>query len=323
MTAQLLRRSKTSLDSRYGKRPDDRTVEDLLKNGMVIIDKPMGPTSHQIAAWIRDMFGIEKTGHGGTLDPRATGVLPVGLGNSVRAMDYIHEAGKRYVGLMRLHADVDDAALAKILNEFIGDIYQTPPVRSAVKRAMRTRKIYTLQLLEHEGRNVLIDVKCQGGTYIRSLCVDIGDALGAGAHLQELRRIEAGPFNESESINMHALRDAIEFWHEGEPKDLRRFLLPMERVFSNWKKVIVKDSAVDAICHGAGLCLPGVVELSKDIQRKDKIAIFTQKEEVVASGIAMMSSSDMIDKKDGLVVALERVFMEPGTYLKSWTKKST
>ena len=322
MTAQLLRRAKAALDSRYGKKPEDRTVEDLLKNGLVIIDKPMGPTSHQIAAWIRDMFAVEKAGHGGTLDPRATGVLPVGFGNTVRAMDYIHEAGKRYIGLMRLHAEVDDQSIERVLKEFTGDIFQMPPVRSAVKRAMRTRKIFSLQLLERDGRNVLIDVKCQGGTYVRSLCVDIGDALGIGAHLQELRRIEAGPFTESESIPLHALKDAIEFWHEGEPKDLRRLMLPMERIFSDWKKIIVKDSAVDALCHGAGLALPGVVEFSKDIQKKEKIALLTIKEEIVASGIALMSASDLMEKKDGMAVELERVFMEPGTYPRSWASKA-
>jgi H/ACA ribonucleoprotein complex subunit 4 len=323
MTSPLLRRVRTTTDSRFGKKPEDRTIEELLKNSIVVIDKPMGPTSHQLAAWVRDMLGVEKTGHGGTLDPRATGVLPVGIGNSVRAMDFIHEAGKRYVGVMRLHGEVDDASLQRTAQEFTGELFQTPPVRSAVKRVLRIRNVYVLNILERSDRDVLIDVTCEGGTYIRSLCVDIGDALGIGAHLQDLRRIEAGPFKESEAIGLHTLKDAIEFHRSGDPKELRRILSPIERVFDDWKRIIAKDSAVDALCHGAPLAVPGVVELTKDIALNDRIAIYTSKGEVVAVGRSSMTADEMVASKDGVAAKLERVFMEPGTYPRSWLSKST
>ncbi|MDH4122923.1 MAG: RNA-guided pseudouridylation complex pseudouridine synthase subunit Cbf5 [Thermoplasmata archaeon] len=318
----MLRKSKMTIDSRYGKSPEERSIEELITNGIVIIDKPMGPSSHQIAAWVRDMLGAEKAGHGGTLDPRTTGVLPIGLGNAVRAMDYIHEAGKRYVGIMKLHADVREEDLKRIVKDFTGEIFQTPPVRSAVKRRMRTRRIFSLDIMERDRRNVLFDVKCEGGTYIRSLCVDIGDALGAGAHLQELRRTQAGPFSEKDSISLHTLRDAVEYWHEANPREIRKILSPVEIVFSGWKRVIVKDSAVAAICHGASLALPGIAELSKNINQGDKVAIMTGKDEIIATGIASMSSAELIEKKDGIGVVLERVFMAPSTYPKSWASKT-
>lgn len=323
MTAPLLRRVRTAIDSRFGKKPEDRTIEELLRNGIVVIDKPMGPTSHQLAAWVRDMLGVEKTGHGGTLDPRATGVLPVGIGNSVRAMDFIHEAGKRYVGIMRLHGEVDDAPLQKTAQEFTGELFQTPPVRSAVRRVLRVRSVYVLNILERSGRDVLIDVTCEGGTYIRSLCVDIGDALGVGAHLQDLRRIEAGPFKESDAISLHGLKDAIEFYRSGDVNELRRILSPIERVFDDWKRIIAKDSAVDALCHGAPLAVPGVAELTRDIALNDRIAIYTSKGEVIAVGRSSMTTEEMLESKDGVAAKLERVFMEPGTYPRSWLSKAT
>ncbi|MEM4262375.1 MAG: RNA-guided pseudouridylation complex pseudouridine synthase subunit Cbf5 [Thermoplasmata archaeon] len=322
MTASLIRKSSSSIDSRFGKRPEDRTIDELMETGLVVIDKPMGPTSHQVAAWVRDILGIRKTGHGGTLDPRATGVLPIGLGNAVRAMDYIHSAGKRYIGLMKLHDDVDTDALERIFREFTGEIFQTPPVRSAVKRALRKRTIESLGLLERSGNSVLFDVRCEGGTYVRSLCVDIGDALGTGAHLQELRRIEAGPFAEKDAITLHALRDAVEFRNDGDDRELRKAIIPMERIFHGWKRIVAKDSAIDALCHGATLAIPGIVELSKNIDEGDRVAIFSLKDEIVATGTAILDTEDIIDMKEGEVVRLERVFMEPGTYPKSWASRA-
>ena len=321
MTAPMIRKARTAMDSRFGKRPEERNIDEMLSKGVIVIDKPMGPTSHQVAAWVRDMLGVDKAGHGGTLDPRATGVLPVGLGSSVRAMDYIHEAGKKYVGVMRLHGEVDDSALQSVSKEFVGEIFQTPPVRSAVKRVIRTRKIHSIGILEKNGRDALIEVSCEGGTYIRSLCVDIGDALGVGAHLQDLRRTSAGPFGESQAVALHAVRDAVEFWREGKPKELMQIMMPIESVFSGWKKVLVKDSSVDALCHGAPLAIPGIVEFSKDIARNERVAICTTKEEIIATGTASIGSEEISAMNDGMAVRLERVFMEPGTYPRNWASK--
>lgn len=324
MTRPLLKKTKKILiDPRFGKRPEDRDIDELLDSGMVIIDKPMGPTSHQVSSWVREMLGIEKTAHGGTLDPRVTGVLPIGLGASARAIDYLHEAGKRYVGVMKLHNDIDDQSLKKVVEEFTGEIFQIPPVRAAVKRMLRTRTIYSLEILERTGRDVLIDVRCEGGTYIRSLCVDIGEALAVGAHLQDLRRIEAGGFRESATTTLHGLRDAAEYWRDGNSDELRKLIRPMEDIFVSWKQIIVKDSAVDALCHGANLAIPGIVELSKDIISGDRVAIFTIKGEILATGITEMDAKEILSKKDGVATNLERVFMKPGTYPRIWSSKSS
>lgn len=323
MTTQMLVRTKKApIDSRYGKRPDERTAKELMSDGLIVIDKPMGPTSHQVTAWAREILGVGKAAHGGTLDPRVTGVLPIGFGSAVRAMDYLHDAGKRYIGVMRLHGDVDDPDLHKVVDEFTGEIYQVPPVRSAVKRSMRKRTIHSIGILERKGRDVLLDVRCEGGTYIRTLFVDIGEALAVGAHMQDLRRVDSGGFTENQAFTLHALRDAAEYYREGDEGEFLRILRPIEDIFSNWERVVVKDSAVDALCHGADLALPGIVELSRSIQVSAKIAIFSLKEEIVATGTASLNAQSMSAEKDGIAVKLERVFMKPGTYPRIWSSRS-
>lgn len=323
MTKQMLvRTKKASIDPRYGKSPDDRSSKELLRDGLIIIDKPMGPTSHQVTAWAREILGVEKAAHGGTLDPRVTGVLPIGFGSAVRAMDYLHDAGKRYIGVMKLHGDVDEADVQKIAGEFTGEIYQTPPVRSAVRRSMRRRKIYSIEILEMKGRNLLLDVRCEGGTYMRTLLADMGEALAVGAHMQDLRRVGSGGFTEEEAFSLHTLRDAAEYYREGDEAELLRILRPVEDIFSDWERVVIKDSAVDALCHGADLALPGIVELSKSIEIGSKVAVFSLKGEIVSTGTASLNAQSISTEKDGVAIKLDRVFMKPGTYPRIWSSRS-
>src|SRR5207249_2528614 len=176
-------------DSKYGTRPEDRSIEERIRLGVAIVDKPTGPTSHQVSAWVRDMFGVPKAGHSGTLDPRVTGVLPVALADATRALEAVLEGDKEYVGVMQLHQDVDERRVRSMMGRFVGEIYQIPPIRSAVKREQRTRNVYELEPFEVDGRNVLFRVRCESGTYIRTLCADIGDALGVGANLVDHIRV--------------------------------------------------------------------------------------------------------------------------------------
>ncbi|HLF16767.1 MAG TPA: RNA-guided pseudouridylation complex pseudouridine synthase subunit Cbf5, partial [Candidatus Thermoplasmatota archaeon] len=171
-------RMPSTTDPKYGKRPEERSAAELLAAGVVPLDKPSGPTSHQVAAWLRNALQIEAVGHGGTLDPKVTGALPVAIGGAVKAVGALLSAGKEYVAVLRLHEDRDEAAVRQAAAGFVGKVEQTPPVRSAVARRPRTRRIYYLDILEVSGRDVLFRVGCQAGTYVRNLCVDIGKALG-------------------------------------------------------------------------------------------------------------------------------------------------
>jgi len=315
----MLVKSKRPMSSGMGKRPEDRTVEELLKNGVVVIDKPAGPTSHQVTSWVADMLGSDKAAHGGTLDPRVTGVLPVGVGVAVRAMDVLHYGTKAYVGVMKLHGNVDRKRIEEMFVDFTGEILQTPPVRSAVKREMRARTIEKLTLLEHSGRDVLFEVDCDAGTYIRSLCVDIGDALAVGAHMQDLRRTRAGTLTEDDSVSLHDLRDAFEDHKKGESKALRSMLHPMEVLLAQVPKITIKDSAVDAVCHGADLAIPGIVELDERIRKGGPVVLKTLNDEGVALGTALMDPEEMLKRSEGVAVDVSRVFMQPGTYPQLWT----
>lgn len=318
----MLVKSKRPISSGRGKRPEERTVDELLEDGVVVIDKPAGPTSHQVTSWVGDMVGAKKSAHGGTLDPRVTGVLPVGLGGAVRAMDALHYGTKAYVGVMRMHGNADRKRLEEIFKEFTDEIYQTPPMRSAVKRELRTRRITSLSLLETSERDVLFKVDCEAGTYIRSLCVDIGDAMALGAHLQDLRRTRAGVLTEDAAVSLHDLKDAYEEHKAGDSGPLRKMLRPKEVLLAQMPKIEIKDSAVDAICHGANLAVPGIVSLDERINKGGTVAIMTLSGEGVALGTSLMDSEEVMKRSEGFAVDVSRVFMPTGTYLRSWSSSA-
>ena len=307
------------LEGKYGKRPESRTIPELLANGVVVVDKPQGPTSHQVSAWVRDMLGLPQAGHGGTLDPRVTGVLAVALGDATRAVDALLFADKEYVGVLQIHQDMPERRVREMAERFVGEIYQTPPVRSAVKRQLRARHVYALEVLEIVGRDALIRVRCESGTYIRTLCNDIGEALGTGAHMADLRRTRAALFTEDEACSMNTLKDAYVAWKEGgDEAPLRRILRPMEALLAHLPAVVIKDTAVDALCHGANLAVKGIVRVDRAVRKGDTVATFTLQGEGVALAEALMPAQGMFDSASGMAADVSRVLMRPGTYPKLW-----
>lgn len=221
---------------------------------------------------------------------------------------------------MRLHSQVPQNKLEKVLNEFQGTIYQRPPVRSSVKRRLRTRTIYYIDFMEMEERKVLFKVGCEAGTYIRKLCYDIGEVLGCGAHMQELRRTRVGPFVEDESlVTLHDISYLFSQWQETKDESLlRKFVYPMEKALDLLPKIHVRDSAVDALCHGAHLTAPGIVSLDSGIKIDDTVAVFTQKEEAITLSKAVVSSEKMLKMDHGFVAKTQRVLMPRGIYPKLW-----
>jgi H/ACA ribonucleoprotein complex subunit 4 len=230
-------------------------------------------------------------------------------------------SGKEYVCVLKLHGNVEEPAIKNVLTIFEDEIYQRPPLRSSVKRQLRTRRIYFIDYLEHDGRNVLFKVGCEGGTYIRKLCFDIGEILGVGAHMQELRRTRAGPFIET-SAKCVTLHDVAYWFGEYErTKDqsyLCKFIEPMENALMHLPKIVVRDSAVDALCHGANLTAPGVLQVDTNITKGSIVAIFTLKGEAVALGRAQVSTQEMVDLRHGTVATLARVLMPRNIYPKVW-----
>ena len=305
----------------YGKSPDELNVNELINSGIINLDKPSGPTSHQVDSWLKNIFNIDKVGHGGTLDPNATGVLPIGMGNATKVLHILLETGKEYVGIMKLHKKIDNDKIIEVIQSFIGDIFQIPPVRSAVKRIKRMRKIYYINIIEIKEKEILFRVGCEAGTYIRTLCVDIGKKLGCGAHLSELRRTMVGNFKDEDSVNLHDIIDAYYFWKEEKNEnEIRNMIYPIEKLLENIPKIVIRDSAADAICHGAKLALPGIVEVDTDIKKGDTVAIISLKGESVAIAKSLMNTEDIIQKDIGLSANINRVLMKKGTYPPIWKK---
>ncbi len=306
-------------DERYGCNPFKRPIQDYIRKGFVCIDKPMGPSSHEVVVWVRKILEVNKTGHTGTLDPRVTGVLPIMIEQATKLVQILQGSEKEYVCLMRLHGNVKREKIEEVMKMFEGKIYQRPPLKSAVKKRLRVREVKKIEILEIEGRDVLFKVITEAGTYIRKLCIDIGEVLGCGANMQELRRTRTGIFTEDMSYTLQDLLDAYLFWKEdGEEKYLRKIIKPMELAVKDIPKIVIKDTAVDAICHGADLTARGVCYVEKTVKKDKKVAIFTLKGELVALGTSKMDAEEILSANRGIVVDITRVIMERGVYPKAW-----
>ncbi|MCW3136415.1 MAG: RNA-guided pseudouridylation complex pseudouridine synthase subunit Cbf5 [Canidatus Methanoxibalbensis ujae] len=305
----------------YGCMPEERDMRDIIENGIVVIDKPAGPTSHEVVVWVKEILGVGKAAHAGTLDPNVTGVLPILLGKATRLLNIFVSGHKEYVCVMHLHDSVSESDLRRAFSEFVGDIYQRPPFRSAVRRRVRVRKVHHISVDEISGRNVLFTVRCEAGTYVRMLCHHIGLALGVGAHMLQLRRTFSFPFSERECVRLHDLKDAYAFYEENnDEKQLREFVKPVETAILRLDMpcVVLKDTAVDAICHGASLYAPGILRISERIEKGNQVALFTRKGEAVAVGIAEMGGDEMLNATEGICVRVEKVLMKANTYPSVW-----
>ena len=316
----LIIKAESETNPEYGSCPDSRPIKEHLSKGIINLDKTSGPTSHEIDSWVRIILDAQKTGHGGTLDPKVTGILPIGIDKATRVMQLLLAAEKEYICLMRLHREIDEPQIRDIFSEFQGKIFQTPPLKSAVKRELRVRNIYYANILEIEGQDVLFRIGCEAGTYIRKYCHDIGEALGIGAHMAELRRTKVGSFKEDETVTtLHDLTDAYYYLKEDNDESLiRKCVLPMEKAASHLPKVVVRDSAVDAICHGAKLASGGILKLDENIKKGTTVAVETLKGELIAAGESLETAEEIVESETGIMVDTKKVFMEPSTYPKLW-----
>lgn len=311
-------------NDQYGVYYNKRTIKDLLNYGLILLDKPPGPTSHEAVAWAKRILKLPKIGHSGTLDPQVSGILPLGLGEATKALGVLLLGPKEYYGLGRLHSLPNKEKLDAVLNQFIGEIYQKPPQRSAVLRKTRTRTIYELELMEQKERLLLLRVLCEAGTYIRKLYYDIGEILGPGATMIELRRSRVHQFNESHKlVTLHELVDAYAQWEEKkDDSKLYKLILPIEFALTEIKSVVIRDSAVDALCHGAQLAIPGILQISPNLSKGDLVGIYTQKGEIVALAEALLSENEIKDATKGYAFTTNRIIMAPNTYPKSWRTKA-
>ena len=312
-------------DDAYGTYYDKRTIEQLLNYGIILLDKPPGPTSHETVAWTKRILKLPKIGHSGTLDPQVSGVLPLGLGEATKALGVLLYGPKEYHALGRIHSLPSKEKLDETMDLFRGEIFQKPPQRSAVVRQTRTRTIYEFEVLEQKERLLLTRILCEAGTYIRKLYYDLGEILGPGATMIELRRTRVDQFRETDGlVTLHELANAFAIWEEEkDDSKLMKMIKPVEYAFSELKSVVIRDSAVDAMCHGAQLAIPGVLQISPNLKKGDIVAIYTQKGEAVALAESTMSEEEIRDATKGYAFETKRIIMAPNTYPKKWRRKPT
>jgi tRNA pseudouridine55 synthase len=303
--------------------PDERSVADLLEFGVVNLDKPPGPSAHQVTGWVRDLVDdaglgaeVDRAAHAGTLDPKVTGCLPILLGDATRLAQVFLEGRKEYVAVLELHAPAP-ADLESVVAEFEGEVYQKPPRKSAVRRQLRSREVHTLDVLEVRDRQALLRIECESGTYVRKLCHDLGLALGTGAHMGDLRRIRTDPFDDRDLATLQDLTDALAWAGEtGEDDDrvgehpgeqpLRGIVSPAERSLTHLPRVTVASSAAEQVAEGAPVYAPGVLEADEGIERgSDLLACYTPDGAVVCLGRLVGNP----DAESGEVVTLERVLI--------------
>lgn len=307
-----------------GSNPLKRDLASYISSGVINLDKPSNPSSHEVVAWLKRILRCERTGHSGTLDPKVTGCLIVCIDRATRLVKSQQGAGKEYVAVLRLHDKLPggQAQLARALETLTGALFQRPPLISAVKRQLRIRTIHESKLLEFDNDRQLAVfwVSCEAGTYIRTLCVHLGLLLGVGGHMQELRRVRSGAMNEEKGlVTLHDVLDAQWMYdNERDESYLRKVISPLESLLTGYKRLVVKDSAVNAVCYGAKLMLPGLLRYEAGIDIYEEVVLITTKGEAIAIGIAQMSTVELSTCDHGVAAKVKRCIMERDLYPRRW-----
>ncbi|KAK1770673.1 centromere/microtubule-binding protein cbf5 [Phialemonium atrogriseum] len=307
-----------------GSSPLKRDIKSYVSSGVINLDKPSNPSSHEVVAWVKRMLRVEKTGHSGTLDPKVTGCLIVCIDRATRLVKSQQGAGKEYVAVIRFHDTIPggEPAFAQALETLTGALFQRPPLISAVKRQLRIRTIHESKLISFDNDRHLgvFWVSCEAGTYIRTLCVHLGLLLGVGAHMQELRRVRSGAMDETKDmVTLHDVLDAQWLYdNQNDETYLRKVIAPLESLLTTYKRLVVKDSAVNAVCYGAKLMLPGLLRYESGIEHHEEVILMTTKGEAIALGIAQMSTVEMSSCDHGVVAKVKRCIMERDLYPRRW-----
>jgi len=281
-----------------------RGIDQRLQNGVIIIDKPPGLTSHEVTTLVKKITGAKRAGHAGTLDPEVSGVLPVAIGRATKLLRYIAAKDKTYVGIVKFKKVMQRGEIEAVFSRFTGELVQTPPKISAVRKVPRKRTVYRLALLETTGHLALFETNVDAGTYIRTLCDDMGKTCG-GARMEELRRTAVGRISEKKCHTMQELVDAMWFYKKGEKKLLAGMVEPPER-FIELPKAHIKETALASVLSGAQIMAPGVEGIDAGVKQNDRVAIYCG-ERFIGIGIAQVAAERIKDMGSGIVIKLERM----------------
>ena len=282
-----------------------RKSEQMIEEGLILIDKPPGHTSHEVSVFVKRFLKAKRAGHAGTLDPEVSGVLPVAFNRATKLIGYIAGKRKRYVGIIKFrNKDITDERVKGLFSEFTGELIQTPPKMSAVRKIPRKRTVYFLKFLERKGNLILFDAEVDAGTYIRALCTDIGKKCG-GARMEELRRISVGNIDEKETVTLQDLIDAVWLYENGKKDELLKLIKKPED-YIDAKKIIVHNKAVENLKSGAQLMAPGVKN-AEDFEKDEMVKLYSETGEFVGIGRTLFDKDEMLKRRKGQVVKIERM----------------
>jgi len=291
---------------------------EIKMDGFLNVNKPKGITSHDVVDEVRKLVGREKVGHTGTLDPEATGVLPIAIGKATKIIQFLKE-GKEYRATMRLgittdtqditgkiitrseEINISEERIREVFRKFLGKIEQIPPMVSAVKvkgkrlyklaregkdveRPKRTVEIYRLELLDYEPPDITLEVSCSRGTYIRALCHDIGKALGPGACLRDLVRTKSGIFTLKESHTLEELKNM---------SNLEGLLISLNKALTHLPIVKVRKEIRESILNGGPIGTSGILGLSSPIRGEGLVRIHNSENRLLAIAKALFDIGDL------------------------------
>jgi len=239
----------------------EKSIQELLEFSIINTNKPAGMTSFDVVEKIKNIFGLRKASHFGTLDPMVTGVLPIALNRACKLTGFFIGHNKEYVGKMKIHKEISEEDLRGEMEKFLGKIMQKPPVRSRVKRVLRERDIKKFELINFDKEKKIAEFHSdvQAGTYIRKLVSDLGENIG-GAHMISLRRVRAGIFLEKDSVSLDEIERTFEYYKKGDENQLRKILIPADEAI---KKILpfveVKKESVEKLLNGKPLMNSDIV----------------------------------------------------------------
>jgi len=288
---------------KVNKKTPKYSVDDLFKCGVIVLDKPKKYYCKQIDNKLVHALEVPRVGHAGTLDPLVEGVLPILLAKATKFSEILSNAGKVYDCIMHIHDDVDEKKVKKVLKSFEGKIKQFPPKKSAVKRQWRTREIYGIKFISMNRRDVIFRVWCEAGTYIRTLCVDVGEELGIGAHMLSLRRIQVANLKIDDAIGFFKLTADYHDYLKTKKEDLiKKIILPKEKALSHLPRVWVDNNIKERLKNGSPIFAPGILALDSKIEKGENVAVLSEDNELWVVGKAEMNSTEMLKKSKGMAV---------------------
>ena len=271
-----------------------KSIKELLEFGIINVDKPAGMTSFDVVDKIRRMLKLRKASHFGTLDPMVTGVLPIALNRACKLTGFFIRHDKEYVGEMKIHKDIELEKIKKMIEEkFIGKIIQLPPVKSRVKRQEREREIMKFELLGKNKQDITFHTEVEGGTYIRKLVHDLGQALGINAHMTKLRRTRAGIFKEKDTIKLEELEKISK-----DKEELKKIITPAEIVNEIYPVVEIKEDSVDRILHGQPIYNKNLIK-KYDLKKEQVVCVFCENRFI---GMFKVINDEDIFAKSGFVL---------------------